>query len=63
MPDDPQELPLLGVAFKCHECGLVFRLASLDDDPTTSSGCCPLCGGRQWNIYGKYVNGQIVRLV
>ena len=47
MPDDPQELPLLGVVFKCHECGLVFRLVSLDDDPTTSSGCCPLCGGRQ----------------
>ncbi len=50
---------IASAVFRCEECGYTFKLKHPDDDPTSSSGCCKLCGGRQWRIYFKYPDGHI----
>ncbi len=46
-------------AFRCDECEFQRRMDSFDDDPTTSSGGCPCCGGDRWHIYAKDENGKV----
>lgn len=46
-------------AFRCHDCGWQRKMRRFDDDPTTSTGCCPTCGGQRWNIYAKDEHGQV----
>lgn len=49
--DDPDAKPLTDISFKCHECGTVIKLDHPSADPTTSTGCCPVCGDKHWNMY------------
>lgn len=58
MPEVPH---VLAAAFKCHACALTFRLEHPYDDPTTSSGSCPGCGGKNWNIYTKWSDGRVTK--
>lgn len=46
-------------AFRCDECHAQWKLLSPDDDPTTSSGACPICGGRRWHLYAKDEHGKV----
>lgn len=45
-------------AFRCDACGYQCRLRPMDD-PTTSSGVCPCCGGVQWHIYAQDDHGHV----
>jgi ribonuclease HI len=42
--------------FQCA-CGYTQPLRTMDDDPTTSTGCCPICGGRAWRIAERSATG------
>ena len=45
--------------FRCQACGEAFRLRNSFEDPTTSTGCCRLCGSRDWHIYAKDDQGRV----
>ncbi len=36
--------------FKCVECYWVFKMKDEYDNPATSMGYCPCCGGKRWQI-------------
>ena len=36
--------------FMCFDCGNDF-FPEVDDDPTSSSGCCKNCGSDHWTLY------------
>ena len=37
--------------FRCGEVGCFYHFLLKEwDDPTTSSGCCKLCGGAKWTL-------------
>ena len=38
--------------FRCKECNYQIAINEYDD-PTTSTGSCPCCGGSKWNIFDK----------
>lgn len=40
------------VTFECHECEIKTQIGR-ETDITTSTGCCPNCGTKNWNIYDK----------
>ena len=44
--------------FKCYECGSTVHMEQFDD-PTTSTGCCKVCGGDNWKIFDS-VTKQII---
>lgn len=46
-------------AFRCDECGWQRKMSHLAEDPTSSRGACPTCGGNRWHIYAKDENGQV----
>lgn len=58
-----KEAPLvIAAAFKCHDCTMTFRLERPEDDPTTSTGSCPGCGGKNWSLYTKWDDGRITQI-
>lgn len=49
----------IALAFRCDACGYQCRLRRAMEDPTTSTGACPCCGGVQWHIYAKDDRGKV----
>jgi predicted nucleic acid-binding Zn ribbon protein len=49
----------IAYAFHCHACGDPFRMKHIDDDPTSSTGCCCVCGSPRWHIYARFSDGHV----
>ena len=47
--------------FICHKCNNKFKMEDPNEDPTSSSGCCKLCGSNNWDI--AKVNKTTGRLI
>lgn len=46
------------VTFHCSDCGYSKFLDLDQEDPTTSTGCCKVCGSNKWTM--KNDNGETI---